>query len=186
MKVRRKIPVLVVIVSALGAALIGLLVYGVMSQAANRTLDEALARGEHPLAPDATMTLPVLGGGGSSSLAAYRGKVVLLNFWASWCLPCQEEAHLLEHAERALSADRATVLGVTFQDAAPDSESFVRKYGLTYPNMRDATGEFAQAFGTRQVPESFIINRTGHIMDISRGEIGPSFVKEALAIAEQS
>ena len=186
MKVRRKIPALTVAVSVLGAALIGLLVYGVMSQAANRTLDEALARGEYPTAPDATRTLPDLGGSGSSSLAAYRGKVVLLNFWASWCVPCQEEAHLLEHAQRELSGHGATVLGVTFQDASPDSESFVRKYGITYPNVRDATGEFAQAFGTRQVPESFIINRTGHIMQISRGEIGPSFVQRALAIAEHS
>lgn len=181
-----KLPVPTVLISLAGAALIALLVYGVSSQAPNRTLDEQLAQGKHPLAPDATKLLPSLAGSGGSSLSAYRGKVVLLNFWASWCVPCQQEAPLLAKAERELAAHDATVLGVTFEDASTDSESFVQKYKLTYPSLRDSTGEFASAYGTRQVPESFLIDREGDIVAISRGEIGPSFVKKAISLAEST
>jgi cytochrome c biogenesis protein CcmG/thiol:disulfide interchange protein DsbE len=172
--------------SLAGAALVALLLYGVSTQSANRTLDELVARRQYPPAPDATRALPVLGDGGRSTLAALRGKVVVLNFWASWCEPCQEEAPLLEHAQRSLEKHGATVLGVTYQDDSPDSEAFVRRYHLTYPVLRDATGEFAHSFGTRQVPESFIINRQGRIVAISRGEIEQGFVKQAVALAEGS
>jgi len=79
-----------------------------------------------------------------------------------------------------------TVLGVTYQDASPDSEGFVRRYHLTYPVLRDTTGELAHSFGTRQVPESFIINRQGRIVAISRGEIEQGFVNQALELAEGS
>lgn len=181
-----KLPVPTVLISIAGAALIGLLVYGVTSQAPNRTLDEQVASGVHPPAPDAAHMLPRLGSSGKTSLKAFRGKVVLLNFWASWCVPCQHEAPLLAKAERQLSGHGATVLGVTFEDASTDSESFMRKYKLTYPSLRDSTGEFASAFGTRQVPESFLINRTGDIVAIARGEIGEPFVKRAVSLAESS
>jgi thiol-disulfide isomerase/thioredoxin len=96
--------------SLAGAALVALLLYGVSTQSANRTLDELVARRQYPPAPDATRALPVLGAGGRSTLAALRGKVVVLNFWASWCEPCQEEAPLLEHAQtqpRKARRDRA-------------------------------------------------------------------------------
>jgi len=75
---------------------------------------------------------------------------------------------------------------VTYQDASPDSEGFVRRYHLTYPVVRDTTGDFARSFGTRQVPESFIINRQGRIIAISRGQIEQSFVNRALALAKST
>src|SRR5208337_3525486 len=134
------------------------------SQAASRTLDEQVVQGRHPAAPDATRTLPILGGPGESSLAALRGKVVLLNFWASWCLPCQVEAPLLQRNQQSLERHDAPVLGVTYLDASPDSQSFVRHYHLTYPNLRDNTGTFAHSYGTDQLPESFIIDRRGRVV----------------------
>jgi cytochrome c biogenesis protein CcmG, thiol:disulfide interchange protein DsbE len=174
------------LISLVGAALIGLLVYGVTAQSASRTLDELVATHHYPAAPQPARRLGVLGAGGGSSLASYRGMVVVLNFWASWCEPCRVEAPLLQRAQHTLRAHRATVLGVSYLDASPDSEAFVRRYHLTFPELRDADGEFARAYGTNQLPESFIVDRSGHIVAISRGEIGEPFVRRAIALASQS
>jgi cytochrome c biogenesis protein CcmG/thiol:disulfide interchange protein DsbE len=182
--VRRRI--LPILASLAGVGLIALLLYGVSAQSTNRTLDELVARHQYPLAPEATRRLPVLGAGQQRALASLKGKVVVLNFWASWCEPCQIEAPLLEHAQAKLERHDATVLGVTYQDASPDSEGFVRRYHLTYPVVRDTTGDFARSYGTRQVPESFIINRRGRIVEIARGEIEQSFVNQAIALAEST
>jgi cytochrome c biogenesis protein CcmG, thiol:disulfide interchange protein DsbE len=175
-----------ILVSIAGACLVGLLIYGVTAQSASRTLDEAVAHGQDPPAPQATRRLSVLSGGAGStgSLTAYRGRVVVLNFWASWCVPCQTEAPLLEHAQSRLQAHRATVLGVTYLDASTDSMGFVREHHITYPNLRDTTGEFAHAYGTDQLPESFVIDRSGDIVAISRGEIDQAFLNSAIRLAE--
>ncbi len=175
-----------IVASLLGAALIGLLIYGVSHQAASRTLDDLVANRQDPKAPDAARTLPVLGGAGVSSLAQLRGKVVVLNFWASWCEPCQVEAPLLERAQGELARHDATVLGVTYLDASPDSQSFVRRFHLTYPNLRDDNGIFAHSYGTDQLPETFVIDRTGNVVAISRGEIEQPFLAKAIALAARS
>lgn len=180
---RRILPILV---SVAGACLVGLLIYGVSAQSASRTLDERVAHGERPAAPDAGRSLPVLDGAGTGSLAALRGKVVVLNFWASWCEPCQVEAPLLERAQAQLARHGGTVLGVTYLDASPDSRAFVRQYHLTYPNLRDSTGAFAHAYGTDQLPETFVIDRQGQVVWISRGEIDQAFLDRALALAQSA
>jgi cytochrome c biogenesis protein CcmG, thiol:disulfide interchange protein DsbE len=178
-----------ILISLAGACLIGLLVYGVTTQGASRTLDQAVARGEHRLAPQPARVLPVLSGIASPaghSLAAYRGKVVVLNFWASWCVPCQTEAPLLERAQGRLAAHGGTVLGVTYLDASTDSRTFVREHHITYPNLRDTNGEFAHAYGTDQLPESFVIDRHGDVVAVSRGEIDQAFLDNAIHLAETS
>ncbi|HEX4110377.1 MAG TPA: TlpA disulfide reductase family protein, partial [Solirubrobacteraceae bacterium] len=142
-----------------GAAVIALLAYGLAARSTSRTFDDDVAHGVYPPAP--SRMLPRLGGAGDSSLAAYRGEVVVLNFWASWCPPCQSEAPMLETAQRTLQAHDATILGVTYNDATPDSESFVHRYGLTYPDLRDVGGHLAHAYGTVALPESFVIDRHG-------------------------
>jgi len=180
--VRRRI--LPTLITLAGACLVALLIYGVSSQAANRTLDELVARGEHPQAPAAGEALPVLGTRGEGSLASLSGQVVVLNFWASWCEPCQVEAPLLEHAQAILARHHATVLGVTYLDASPDSLEFVRRFHITYPNLRDNTGSFAHAYGTDQLPESFIVDRQGQVVAISRGEIDQAFLDRAVALAQ--
>ena len=181
---RRILPVLATLA---GACVVALLIYGVSAQSANRTLDEQVARRDFPSAPDATLQLPVLGSAAAhGSLASLRGKVVVLNFWASWCEPCRAEAPLLEHAQAQLAQHDGTVLGVTYEDASPDSEAFVRRYHITYQVLRDTTGEFARSYGTRQVPESFIIDRQGKIVAISRGEIEAPFVEDAVTLAEHT
>lgn len=180
---RRALPILATLA---GAALIGLLVYGVTTQAPNRTLDEVVARGGRPVAPEAHRMLPVLGGHGLAQLASLRGRVVVLNFWASWCEPCQVEAPLLERFQSTLLHHNATVLGVTYLDNTRDAESFVHQFHLAYPNLRDNVGTFAHAYGTNQLPESFLIDRSGRIVALSRGEIEEPFMKHAVALAESS
>jgi cytochrome c biogenesis protein CcmG/thiol:disulfide interchange protein DsbE len=180
---RRIVPVLA---SLLGACLIGLLIYGVSARSASRTLDERVARGQRPAAPEATRVLPVLGANGNASLASFRGQVVVLNFWASWCEPCQTEAPLLERAQGQLERNRGTVLGVTYLDASPDSLGFVHRFGLTYPSLRDTEGTFAHSYGTDQLPESFVIDRRGQIVAISRGELGQTFLNRAITLARSS
>jgi peroxiredoxin len=132
-------------------------------------------------------TAPVISGkelgGQPLSLSTYAGKVVVLNFWASWCVPCATEAPMLQRAEPTLRRYGATVLGVTYKDATPDSEEFVRRYHLTYPNLRDGTGSFAGNYGTDQLPESFIVDRYGHVVMLRRGEISQQFVDRAIELA---
>ncbi len=180
---RRAVPILV---SLAGVCFVGLLVYGVSARSANRTLDEQVAQGRYPQAPDAARMLPRLDGQGDASLASFKGKVVVLNFWASWCAPCQVEAPLLERAQSQLERHQGTVLGVTYLDASPDSQGFVRRYHLSYPNLRDDDGIFAHSYGTDQLPESFIVNRQGQILAISRGEIDQAFLDRAIALAQSS
>jgi cytochrome c biogenesis protein CcmG/thiol:disulfide interchange protein DsbE len=169
-----------------GACLIGLLIYGVSTQSASRTLDQQVAQRRYPKAPDAAQTLPSLQGPARASLASFRGRVLVLNFWASWCEPCQVEAPLLERAQGELERQGGTVLGIAYLDASPDSQSFVRRYHITYPNLRDNEGTFTHSYGTNQLPETFVIDRRGRIVAISRGEIDQAFLSHALATAESN
>jgi cytochrome c biogenesis protein CcmG, thiol:disulfide interchange protein DsbE len=169
------------------AALVALLVYGVVARGGGSSLDDAVSRGERPAAPGLQRRLPTLGRPGNRhALADYRGKVVVLNFWASWCDPCHEEAPLLEAAHRRLTRDGAgTVVGVTYLDTPNDSARFVRKFGLTFVNLRDVNTELARGFGTRSLPETFVLDRRGHVVAISRGQIAERFLDRALREALQ-
>ena len=172
---RRAVPFAAVLAAA---ALVGLLVYGVAQKSTNRTLDQAVAKGSAPAAPD--RALPVLDGEGQRTLASFRGKPVVLNFWASWCTPCRQEAPLLEKAQKRLAAHGGTVVGITFRDTTPDARAFVRRYGLTYPSLRDVDGKLAEDYGTRALPETFVIDRSGRVRAISRGVVSQRFLDSAL------
>lgn len=91
---------------------------------------------------------------------------------------------MLERTQRVLERHDATVLGVTFKDITSDSEGFVRRFHLTYPTLRDSTGSFAQSYGTDQLPESFVIDRSGKVVAISRGEVDQQFLAQAIRVAE--
>ncbi|MEX1219575.1 MAG: TlpA disulfide reductase family protein [Solirubrobacterales bacterium] len=136
------------------AALIGFLVWGLVNAG-----DGGIAAGE----PVPTATLPTLPPGGEGSLADYRGGWVLLNVWASWCLPCREESPALDRFERE-NRNQITVLGIDTRDVSDDALAFMREYDITYPQLRDASGDYADNLETTGVPESFLINPEGNLV----------------------
>ncbi|MBI2755395.1 MAG: TlpA family protein disulfide reductase [Chloroflexi bacterium] len=99
--------------------------------------------------------------GGRLSLAELRGVPVVLNFWASWCIPCREEAPLLTAADADYRSDGLRVLGVVYQDSADNARAFMRRYGQTYPGLLDQDGRTAIDYGVFGIPETFFIDRSG-------------------------
>jgi cytochrome c biogenesis protein CcmG, thiol:disulfide interchange protein DsbE len=161
-------------------ALVALLIYGVAAKdSSSSSLDTAVKRGQRPVAPGATRALPALTGGGEHRLADYRGKVVVLNFWASWCTPCAAEAPLMQQAQQTLGA-RGTVLGATYNDVPGDSLGFERKHHLSYPSVRDVGLKLAQDYNTHALPETFVIDRNGRVVAISRGQVSARFLRNAV------
>ena len=160
-------------------ALIALLGYGIAQNEPDRSVDKALEAGRRDPAP--ALELPRLSGAGEQSLADYRGQVVVLNFWASWCEPCRVESPLLERWHRRLRGQGATVLGVDGLDIAGDARDFIDKYGLTYPMLRDGGGESRERFGILGFPETFVIDRKGRIAAVQRGPVDERFMREQVA-----
>ena len=161
-------PVPVAVICVL-AALVGLLAYGLSQNEPDRGIEQALARGERASPP--AIDLPRLSGGGRQSLDDYRGKVVVLNFWASWCEPCRAESPLLERWHRRIARRRGTVLGVDVLDVTSDARDFIRKYRLTYPMLRDRSGDALADFGVVAYPEPFGLDRRGRIAATRRGPV---------------
>jgi cytochrome c biogenesis protein CcmG/thiol:disulfide interchange protein DsbE len=166
-------------VTVAAAALVGLLAYGVAAKDTNTTLDQALAKGERPPAP--TMELPRLGAPGSASLADYRGKVVVLNVWASWCPPCRDEMPLLQRTQERIVARGGTVLGVDTQDVTSDAMSFLRAHKATFPSLRDRDRAYGHELGVTGYPETFVIDRRGRVAAIRRFPVDQRWLDRHLA-----
>ena len=110
--------------------------------------------------------------GQRAQLSDLRGKVVLLNFWATWCPPCDAEMPDLEALYREHGeAQGFVVVGVNFEEDASSVEAFVRKRDLSFPVWLDRKGEAAAKLGVRNLPVTFIIDRTGYIRDAWNGQI---------------
>ena len=169
------------IVVAAAVALLALLTFAISDQGTNRSIDSRVARGIRPSAPNATTPLPVLGSNAKESLADFRGKVVVLNVFASWCGPCRAEAPILDQEQKILAKHDGTIVGVTYLDNSSDSEAFVRQEHITYPVLRDVSGNFVRSFGTNGVPETFIIDRRGQIAALRRSQLVGTWLEQTVA-----
>jgi cytochrome c biogenesis protein CcmG, thiol:disulfide interchange protein DsbE len=176
------------LVVAAAVALLALLTFGVAGQGDGTSIDARVANGNFPAAPSADMALPLLGSDRKASLASFRGKVIVLNVFASWCDPCRAEAPILASEQRTLAGHDATILGVTYLDNTVASQQFVRQEHITYPVLRDVSGNFVRSFGTTGVPETFVINRQGRIQALRRYQLNNTWLSRTLRpiLAERS
>ncbi len=136
-------------------------------------------RPEGKPAPDFTLTTF---DGGSFSLSSQRGKVVLINFWASWCGPCQEEAPVLQDGWQRYRERGVTFVGVNIWDKEEDARAFIARYGVTYINGPDASGKIAVDYGVAGVPETFLVSPDGTVAQKFVGTINsPEILDNLLA-----
>ncbi len=158
-------------VSAVGvvSALLGLLVWSVATEGRSKVPQRL--EGRTLAAPD--FELARIDRPGELSLASLRGKVVVVNFWASWCTPCKEEAPFLERTWQRYRSQGLVVLGVDYNDVDRDARGFARRYGMTYPLVRDRRGTvLVNDYGGTGVPETFFVDRKGKLVgDRIRGPV---------------
>jgi cytochrome c biogenesis protein CcmG/thiol:disulfide interchange protein DsbE len=114
------------------------------------------------------------------TLEDLRGKVVFLNFWASWCLPCRAEARELEATWQRVKDQDVVFLGIDIQDTEEDARAFIREFDITYPNGRDASGKVAIDYGVWGIPETFFIDRQGQITYKHVGTLGAALITAKL------
>ena len=105
----------------------------------------------------------------------------MLNVFASWCGPCVAEASILEREQHSIATHDATILGVTYLDNSTDSAQFVRQNHITYPVIRDVSGNFVRSFGTTGVPETFVIDRRGRIVAVRRYQLAGNWLQQTVA-----
>ena len=122
------------------------------------------ATGHRPLAPEFTATTLT---GSKLSFSSYRGKVVVLNFWGSWCVPCREEASTLSMADAQYQPSGVSFLGVDVRDTTASAEAFANRFHITYPSVSDASSaitlDFTAVVPIAGTPTTLVIDRTGHI-----------------------
>ncbi|MBS1888355.1 MAG: TlpA family protein disulfide reductase [Actinobacteria bacterium] len=166
MRVRSIIAILVAV------AVVALLVFGLISKGNSR-----LAVGEKAPSP----TLPKLGEPGYGSLKEYRGKWVLVNFWASWCEPCRAEAPTLTKFQQEHGGKNFTVVGIDTQDISDDGNKFAKEFSLDYPLLHDGNGENGHEFGTTGVPENYLLEPNGKLAWFEAGPVDAKILEEHVA-----
>ena len=144
----------------------------------------ALRRGEHPVAPN--FELPRLNGTGRLELASLRGKAVVLNFWASWCIPCKEEAPLLEAAWQKWRSRGVVVVGVDANDFKSDARRFMHRYGITYPVVHDGPGRWLDDYGLTGFPETFFVRPDGNLSSWTQGQLSSDELEQGIRKALSS
>ena len=131
------------------------------------------------VAPDFTITS--FDGKTTYTLSQLKGKVVVINFWASWCIPCRDEAALLEKTWKAYKDRGVVFIGIDWSDPEPDALKYIAEFKLTYFNGRDLGTKIGQQYRIKGVPETYFIGKDGTVRGNSLGPITPDsgFMTEA-------
>lgn len=168
-------------------AFVALLAYGLLSESADTTIDQGLAEGEAPLAPEFELEVLVRGTLPPSlgrefdpafsddrlSLAELRGTPFVLNLWASWCIPCREEAPTLARGWREHGPRGVLYLGLNMQDVTEDALDFIDEFDVRYPTVREPDNATARAYGATGIPETYFVSPRGRIVGHVIGVVTP-------------
>ncbi|MBA3328878.1 MAG: TlpA family protein disulfide reductase [Solirubrobacterales bacterium] len=182
----------------LAAALVALLAFGLLTTSPDSTIDDALAEARPVPAPGFELDVltrgtvpPKLAGpvrraaaDGRIDLRELRGTPVVLNFWASWCIPCREEAPLLQRSWMRHGRDGVLFLGLNMQDVRDDARGFLAEFEQTFPHVRDPTNDVARDWGTTGIPETFFIRRDGRVVGHVIGVVSEPQIEEGIAAAK--
>jgi peroxiredoxin len=140
---------------------IAVIVVGLVVLSLSEDVDQPVARGV--VAP--AFSLPLLEGGALMTLEDYRGQVVMLNFWATWCKPCEDEMPAMDRLYRALSPEGFEMLAVSVDEETELVEAFRQRLGVSFPILLDPAQNAARAYQTTGFPESLLIDQEGMIVE---------------------
>ncbi|MBI2854767.1 MAG: TlpA family protein disulfide reductase [Chloroflexi bacterium] len=149
-----------IVIAIAVAGFLGLMAYGLATKTA-----PTAGSGQARLNKPATDFQLQLFDGGQLKLSEFKGRPVVVNFWASWCPPCREEAQLLESTWRAYRDRGVAFVGVDIQDREADARAYIKEFGITYPNGPDPGSEIAIDYGVSGIPVTFFISRDGYIVN---------------------
>ena len=141
------------------AALVGIFAHGLVSN--STTVAAELKDGKTPAAP--SFRLPMLTGGRTFDLQSLRGNVVVVNFWASWCQPCRDEAPIFAEELHRHASQGLRIVGVNSQDFPSDARDFARTFHVTYPLVHDGSNDITTRWGVSGFPATFVIARDGTV-----------------------
>ncbi len=180
---------------AVVAALFGLIGWATLKGASGSSLPARVAAGERPPAP--AFSLEVLWpraatwpadarralGDGRVDRRELRGRPLVVNFWASWCLPCREEAPILNAAARAHTGD-VVFVGIDVQDLPEDAVAFSREFQTPYASVRDRSNATYEAYGLTGVPETYYLDAQGRVVAHTPGPVSRTSLEAAIAVLQ--
>src|SRR5436305_6039488 len=169
---------------ALLAALLVLLVVHIATAQRGAAVADAVAAGKKPAAPD--FELRLVGRSGTLKLSSLRGRVVVLNFWASWCHACKDEARTLAAAAGRWHGRGVVFVGIDSQDFTGDARAFARRFGLTYASVHDGSGGEMTRYGVTGLPETWTVTRDGRLADHVPGVVDSGRLDSAIRRARHA